>query len=197
MLRWFRRFLLMSVPVSVLFVCVWPVANAAYSTDLEQIPPHLREKVIKAAFIYNFAKFTTWPSAAFPGPEAPLRICALGTDSLQQALSLLEDKAIRGRKPEISQLLWPDEARLCHVLFVGAAAEARLQEILQLLDGLPVLTVSDMPDFARLGGVIGLETVQNKIRFKANIDAARNAGLSLSSKLLRLARLVKTDPNGG
>jgi hypothetical protein len=172
-------------------------ARADHERNLDQLPPQLREYLIKAAFVYNFARFTEWPAAAFQGPTSPLRLCLLGKDPFGQALDSIAGKKIKNRDIEVRHLLFVEEARACHVLFISESAKGRLAEVLQLLRDAPILTIGDMPDAARAGGIIGLEIVQKKVRFRVNLDNAQGAGLKMSSRLLDLAMIVRNEPDAG
>ena len=151
-----------------------------------------REYLLKAAFLYNFAKFTEWPAEAYADPSAPLRICVLGDGHLGRALLAIEGKQIKGRQVATAHLAKAEEAGTCQVLYIGPSEKERLPEILKGLDGRPVLTVTDMPYPDPInGGVINLKIVAEKIRFQIDKNVAEATGLDLSSKLLALAE-VKT-----
>lgn len=172
-------------------------ARADPGQGLENLPAPLREYLIKAAFLYNFARFTRWPSDAFQGASSPLRLCILGKDPFGPTLETIAKKKVAKRRIVISHLVWAEDAPECHVLFISASAHGRLGELFKLLDGKPVLTVSDEPGIVRSGSVIGLEIVDRKVRFRVNVDAAEGAGLKLSSRLLNLAIIVRNEPKAG
>ena len=151
----------------------------------------LREYLIKAAFLYNFAKFTEWPAEAYADTSAPLRICVLGDGHLGRALSAIEGKQIKGRQVATAHLAKAEDAATCQVLYIGPSEKERLPGILKGLDGRPVLTVTDIPDPDPNRGIINLKIVAEKIRFQIDKNVAEAAGLDLSSKLLALAE-VKT-----
>jgi hypothetical protein len=160
---------------------VWPSPLAA-AAELS------REYLIKAAFLYNFAKFTEWPETAFAHANAPLTICVVGRDPFGAALDSLNGKIIKGRTVAIFRLPDTAGAAACQVIFISESERERLATILRSLRGQPVLTVADMPDFARAGGIINLKTnPDERIRFDINVGIAQQAGLRLSSKLLSLA----------
>ncbi len=149
-----------------------------------------REYRIKAAFLYNVAKFTVWPAAAFADAKAPLRLCVLGEDPFHGALAALEGRTVKNRAIVASRLASTDSPEKCHLLFVSASEGKRVGTILESLRGMPVLAVGDTPRFARSGGIIRLETVENRVRFEINVEAAHHAKLKLDSRLLRLGRIV-------
>ena len=152
------------------------------------VPPVVsREYLIKAAILFNFTKFVEWPAAAFKGADAPLRICVIGDDPFGPALDALRGKTVRERRLTASRIADVAGAAQCHVLFVAASERARLPQILAAVGKRPILTVADMGRFADLGGIIALKETDHRSRIEINLGAARRAGVTLSSKLLRLA----------
>ena len=153
-------------------------------------PP--REYRIKAAFIYNFAKFTRWPAGSFADDEAPLDFCIYGEDPFGGALDAVAGKTIRGRRVVVRRIAAIEASAGCHLLFISDSEADHLTDILAAVGDRPVLTVADMPDFARAGGIISLTTNEDdNLRFEINTGTARRAGLKLSSKLLSLAEITK------
>ncbi len=165
------------------------ITSAAYSADRDR-ERLSREYLIKAAILFNLAKFATWPDSAFGTADAPVRICVLGRDPFGAALESLRDKQIGRRNLVITGIAELENAAACHVLFVSASEEDRLVPILDAVSGLPVLTVADIDKFASAGGIVGLTEVDDRSRLEVNIGAANRAGVKLSSKLLRLAETV-------
>jgi hypothetical protein len=155
------------------------------------------EREIKAAFLYNFAKFVEWPPGAFPEPASPVTLCVLGDDALGASLeTVVKGETLNDRRLVVRRLRDPQEARDCHVLFVSPA-ERRISQVLVSLRGAGVLTVGDGNDFLDQGGMIRLFLEQNRVRFDINLDAAERSRLKLSSKLLRLARTVNPQRREG
>ena len=157
----------------------------------------LPEYSVKAAFVYNFARFTEWPDTAFHDANSPLRLCVLGQDPFDGALGLIAGKTIGNRELLISYPIWADDAQGCHILFISESVDRHLSDIVAYLSGFPVLTIGDTPDIARSGGIIGLETIENRIRFRVNLDAAQRSGLRLSSRILDLATSVHSERLSG
>ena len=150
-----------------------------------------REYRIKAAFIYNFAKFTRWPAGSFSDDEASLDFCMYGEDRFGGAFDAVAGNTIRGRRVAVRRIATIEASAGCHLLFISASEAGRLTGILAVLSDRPVLTVADMPDFARAGGIINLKTTEeNRLRFEINTGTARRAGLRFSSKLLSLAEIT-------
>jgi hypothetical protein len=144
---------------------------------------------VKAAFIYNFVKFTEWP--ALPA-GAPIIVCVAGDDDIAAALvQTVGGRDISGHVLEV----WRHEAssswRACNVLFITGAEIRRSGGKLAEARPLPVLTVSDHGGFAQAGGIIELYVEGGRMRFAINVDAVKRSGLRLSSRLLGLARIVR------
>jgi hypothetical protein len=153
------------------------------------------EYLIKAGFIFNFAKFVEWPSAAFAQPDSPIVIGILGTDPFGAIIDqIVQDKKVGARGFVVKRLKWGADAkelRECKILFVGASEKAHIDELVQTVKGLPILTVGETPGFAERGGVIRFVLEDNRVRFEVNVEAARQADLTISSRLLTLARIIQ------
>jgi len=153
------------------------------------------EYLIKAGFIFNFAKFVEWPQTTFAQPDSPIVIGILGTDPFGAIIDqIVQDKKIGGRGFVVKRLKWgadPKDLKECKILFVGASERIHVDELVQIVRGLPILTVGETPGFAERGGVIRLVLEDNKVRFEVNVDAAHQAGLTISSRLLTLARIIQ------
>lgn len=148
-----------------------------------------REAALKAAFLYNFAKFTDWPSDRFRSPNDPIVFCVGATSKLRDALAVLPDKLVDTHPVRVTAIAEEASARSCHVLFVDDSLPPTLRRIAEsALYG--VLTVSDLPNFARMGGDIGFFFASNQLRFQINLETARRGGIGFSSKLLRLADVI-------
>ena len=150
-----------------------------------------KEYQIKAVFLFNFIQFVEWPAAVFPTPETPIRIGVFGDDPFGGALeTAVEGERVRGRPVVIIRAERLHDLLSCHAIFVCPSERAQVGPILNVLNGRPILTVGDSPDFARRGGVISFYLEGQKVRFEINRAAAGANGLKLSSQLLSLARLV-------
>ena len=149
------------------------------------------EYKIKAAYLYNFAKFVEWPAEMLADPSLPLSVCIYGKDPFGAALDSIKDKTVKGRKLVISRSSEINKLEGCHILFISPSEKNNLSVILKKLKDMHILTVSDMEGFASNGGMINLNKVENKIRLEINLDAAEISGLKMSSKLLKLAKIIK------
>lgn len=151
----------------------------------------VQEYQLKAAFLYNFAKFVDWPAPATDAME-PLVVVVFGRDPFGPVLeNALWGKTIHNRPLVVRRASRVEEVMPCHVLFVGAQERRRLPQALAAVEGAPVVTVSEIEDFLEQGGTVQFVRDGNKLRFEINLGAARRSGLSISSKLLNLARAVK------
>ena len=154
-------------------------AGAASSTP--SAPPAL-----KAAFLFNFAKFAEWPKDA-----APIALCVLHDAPAEEALArLVSGASIDGRAVVVPHDTPRERLPACHLLYVGQDSAA-LDALLTEVKGTPVLTVGNGEPFARQRGIVGLLVEGNRMRFAINADAAQRSGVRLSSKLLSLATLVQ------
>jgi hypothetical protein len=152
---------------------------------------------VKAAVLYNLAKFVSWPASAFAHPDAPFVICVLGTDPFGAKL----DDVVRGhrvshREVRAQRVSHPGDG--CHLLFVAQSEYRRLPDILEQSRGRRVLTVGEGEDFTTLGGMVGLRTKGNHVRFDINLAAATAEQLNVSARLLSLAtgtrRVAEEEP---
>lgn len=160
----------------------------AQAADAALPPP---EYQVKAVFLFNFAQFVEWPAAAFPDAKAPLVIGVVGSDPFGAYL----DNLVRGEKigehPMVVRRLGDgDNLAAAQVLFVGASDPVQAGRILARVKGRPVLTVGDAENFSRLGGLVRFVTENGKLRLRINASGAKDAGLTVSSKLLRWATIV-------
>ena len=150
----------------------------------------LSEAQIKAAYLYNFAKFVEWPVEALPA-DADLLLCVLGNNVLDGALQALD-----GRKAGEHVLRVESRSRndpnlnRCQLLFIGSSEQQHYLVTLKALRDVPVLTLSDIDDFAEKGGGISLLFRDNKVVFEVNLVPIRNARLHLPGQLLNIASYV-------
>ena len=146
---------------------------------------------VKAAYLFNFTRFVEWPEGALPLGE-PFRLCAIADTKTTAAITrTMQGEPVHGRPSETVTPRSVDEARACHMLFVGRSEMDASAPILAAVHDRPVLTISDGPQFMRHGGAIEFVLEDGRVRFDVNLDNARRAGLSISSRLLRVARSVE------
>lgn len=149
------------------------------------------EYQVKAAFLYNFAKFVEWPSSSFSDASAPFQICVFGRDPFGEELrNITSEKTVNGRKLEVHPGVDLLRARGCHILFIASSVETPASQIFAALRGASVLTVGDTKGFAEQGGMINFVLENERVQFEVNRKAAEEAGLKISSKLLSVAKFV-------
>lgn len=140
---------------------------------------------IKAAFLYNFTSFVTWPEDL--AGQTGFTLCVFGNDPFGNLLDKLAGKSVKNSKLVVRRLESLALLDECQLVFISEMSNDQLGAALAMLHTLPVLTVSDMHGFTELGGIIEFRIIDNKVRFDINIKAAESAGLRISSKLLSLA----------
>ena len=180
--RWFKRSTRAHFRgIFTLLLCLFLSAAGAQDSQLT-------ESKLKAAFLFNFAKFVEWPPAAFADANTPITFGVLGTNPFGDDLAaIVRDKTINNRSIVIKPLHSVTEATNCQVLFICASEKNKLTEIISSLGTASVLTVGDTEHFIETGGMINFVKEGNKMRFQINDTAAKRAGLKISSKLLSLA----------
>jgi hypothetical protein len=150
------------------------------------------EYEVKAAFLLNFARLIEWPGSAFGAPDAPLCIAVWGSDPFGGALdTLVKEENVAGRPIRTRRVSSTAEARGCQLLFVPAGQTAAFEGVRGELAGSPLVVVGEQNGFAEHTGAIGFYEEEGRIRFEVNRRLAEGAGVKLSSRLLRLARLVE------
>jgi hypothetical protein len=158
------------------------------ATGIRGEESQLSGRQLKAAFLFNFAKFTEWPATVFTEEISPVVIGILGENPFGEDLEkTLHGKFINKHPLVIKEFRSPQQATNCHVLFISPSEKGRLPEILEQLRGASVLTVGETNQFIQDGGMINFVMEGNKIRFQINNDEAVKAGLKISSRLLSLA----------
>lgn len=151
-------------------------------------PAAADEYQIKAAFLFNFARFAEWPSDAFGSADEPIVIGIVGWDPFGQRLDdTIAGKTAGGHPLQVKRFRRPEDVTSCHVLFVGKLKDADVHLLLSRTPG--VLTVSESEEFLDAGGVVRLALEDGTVRFHVNVEAAERSEIKLSSQLLKLARI--------
>lgn len=166
------------------------LAMAAQSLGLQSIT----EDQVKAAYLFNFAKFIEWPADAFPAADAPLNFCTLGHSPVVDDLdSSLRSKSVGDHTIVVKHLHAVEEIKACHLVFLAAGANEQEQKLIQSAKGAPLLLVSEIPGFNHAGGTIEFVLEDGRLLFEVNMKAAESAHLKISSKLLTMARVTPSD----
>ncbi|MGH8642925.1 MAG: YfiR family protein [Gammaproteobacteria bacterium] len=164
--------------------------------DLSAQTAPAREYQVKAVFLFHFAQFVDWPPHAFPDARAPLVIGVLGEDPFGAYMDeTVRDEKAHNRPLVVQRYRGVEDIETCHVLFISRSMADRSEQILTDLNGKNILTVGDTEGFALRGVMIRFIISENKIRFRINLEAAKAADLTISSKLLRPAEIVTTGKN--
>jgi hypothetical protein len=150
------------------------------------------EYQVKALYLLNFTKYVDWPAEAFAGADAPITIGVLGENHFGDDLkTAVEGKTVNGRAIVVQAFNKDSDWGKCHVLFISGSEKKRLGEILGKVKTLPVLTVGESDQFTQQGGIINFVKRDGKIRLEIDLNAARQAKLQISSKLLSVADTVR------
>jgi hypothetical protein len=150
----------------------------------------LREYEVKAAFLYNFAKFIDWPESVKPKETDKFIIGTLGDNVFGDDLQQIEGKQVSGARIVVRSYSDVRSASECHILFVCPSEKANLNSIFKTLEGKSILTVSDIEGFATNGGMIEFYLQDQRVHFEINRETAARAGLKINSQLLKLAKVV-------
>ncbi|MCK5878070.1 MAG: YfiR family protein [Candidatus Marithrix sp.] len=156
--------------------------------------PIIHEYQVKAKYLYSFTKFVAWPDKAFPSQDTRLSLCVLGENFFSRVLDLIVRK--HNKRDGVKYILdtrYPkiiEETKGCHVLYISDSEEYYRASILNYVASQPMLTVSDMSNFAIGGGMIQLYRRENKIRFIIDPQTIRDAGLEPHANLLRISEHV-------
>lgn len=149
-----------------------------------------REFKLKAAFMLNFSKFTTWPKEAAGQKGDTFNFCIIGVNPFGNALDGLESKKVGGRQVRLHFAKSIDEARNCNVLFISKSEKGNLRQLKQITDGRAILTISDIEGFSRNGGMFEFVSQGGRLSFVVNNQEVINNGLQVNASLLNLAAEV-------
>jgi uncharacterized protein DUF4154 len=192
MVRRTRVTTIVALAAIVASLCVGSIVGPAPSAAADR---GATEYQVKAVYLYNFARFVTWPDSAFVSPTSPLTLCVLGDDPFGAALDqALANETVGGRSLAARRIANADAAAACQVLFVNAGAASTHVALLRTLRDRPILTVGDDEAFPTAGGMVGFRLEEDTVHITVNQGALREAGLTMSSQLLRIARLVPERP---
>ena len=170
------------------FLLAVPSANIA-SGNSGLVERAVSEYEVKAAYIYNFAKFIDWPMNAFSTKGAPINIGIIGDNEFGALLeNIVKDKTVKEHAIQVHLIKWPADLHTCHMVYVGSSEQKRFRQIVDSLQGYPILTITEVEESSQAKGIMNLFVEGGKVQFEVNIALAEKAQLKISSKLLRLAR---------
>jgi hypothetical protein len=155
--------------------------------DPKEIP---LEYQVKSAFVFNFARFVSWPDGTFPTVDSPIIIGVLGRGEFLDALRhTIAGKTVEGRPLEVKKV--ESVETLAHVLVLSKSEAQAFPSLLKALRGKPVLTISEAASFLKHGGMVQLSVDDDQVRFTINREPIQKAGLSASSQMLQYAKKVR------
>ncbi len=188
------RFLRFSALLASLAGSLWAVAPAAPCTERAVTATPNDEYAVKAACLYNIARYTKWPAGAFDGERAPFVLGVLGTDPFGERLdATLAGKTLFGRDIVVRRFAAIEKVRDCHLLFVAEDGEKHLPELARTAHATSTLLVGDRIEAVDKGAAVALFVEQRKTRFAIQVDALKRAKLEAGSELLKLARIVRDE----
>lgn len=168
-------------------LCIW-VAVFSRAFVNQSYADSGSEAAVKTAFLYNFFKFIDWPADKVS--QASYQLCTSDNDQLGDSLLVLKSKVVGNKSLTIRRGVPVNDLKTCHLVFIGASQNTAA--ILRSLKALPIVTVSDQPNFIEQGGMISLVQVDNRLNFEINLFGVNEAGLHIGVQLLKLAKSVKT-----
>lgn len=175
-----------------IFLAIALLTGAEPALEAQQLKP--TEAQLKAAFLFNFGRYVTWPNIA----GDTFSICILGHDPFGSSLdSLVAGETLGGKPVAVRRIRGAQEASGCQIIFISSSEESHLQPTLAALSKSTALTVSDIPEFVQRGGMIEFVDDGNRVKFLVNLAQAKSAGLVLSSELLKVAKVVNTNVGPG
>ncbi|MCB1986615.1 MAG: YfiR family protein [Burkholderiales bacterium] len=173
------RFIAVYVKILLCFI------SAAYSPSMQA--NELSEHVLKSAFLFNFAGYTTWPD----NYGDSFNLCIYGKDPFGQTIdATLEGKKVNNQLIALHRINHINHLNQCQLVFISFSEIKNLNTILDSLKNSPVLTVADHPHADQKGVSINMEILEDKVTFTVDLDSTRKAGLRLSSQLLRFAKRI-------
>lgn len=150
------------------------------------------EYQVKAKYLYNFTRFVDWPDQTFSHSDTPYIIGILGEDPFGIDLDkTVEGKKIKGRSFIVKRFKQIDDLKFCHILYIGLTDQSKSIQVIEKIKGSNILTVGDIKNFAHNGGIINFITKDKKIRFEINVQAAKETGIHISSKLLKQSNIIE------
>jgi hypothetical protein len=181
------------IPCNFLKNCAFAVVlifSILYSSFAQKRPA--REQEIKAAFIYNFTRFIDWPPQAYSAVNAPFIIGVVGNDPVSASLAdLVKDEKLGNHIITVQRFSDLKQISQCNILFISAEEASRNNKLILSINRRGILTVSDVPDFSKWGGIVRFFKAENRLRLEINPIEAKAAELTISSKLLNISSIYK------
>lgn len=183
-----RRDLVRSILWGALSILVW---STAISCAGAAGPSPVTESQVRAAYLYNFAKFIEWPEQALSGPNAPILICVLNDVSFESTLrEVVSSRSIDGHPVLVAFIPTAADAHPCHILFISSSHNEQARSVIAALRSSGIVTVGETRGFLEEGGIISFALVDGRVQFQVNLKAATQSGLHISARLLGIATRV-------
>jgi hypothetical protein len=191
--------------VSNRYVRVWQCPTAVivilallHIPILQAQQPKVTEYQVKATYLYNFGRFVQWPPNVAATQDNSFAVCVLGQDPFGPTLdSTLAGETLDGKPVVVRRISRAQDVGDCRIMFISSTEENHLKQILAALERALVLTVSDMPDFSRRGGMIQFVLEGSRVRFEINLASTEAARLIVSAELLKVAATVRKNGQSG
>lgn len=178
----------MLISVKTIICTVIAALLCSFSVQVQAADPS--ETQVTAAMIFNFSKFVEWPADALSG-NVPLHICIAGSNPFNNSGDKYQGKISGGKMIKIRTVTSPQEVTGCNILYIDQSEQTELNSYLQQANQSPILTVSNIGQFASHNGIIGFFKQDDRLRFEINHEKAKRSRLTISSNMLKLARIVR------
>ena len=157
---------------------------------------NINKNDLKAAYLYKIIKFIEWPQNAFSEPNSTFKLCVVGENPFGTYFYGLMDQKIQGHTLHIEHRSTYEKLTECHMLYIAITEKPVIIKLIKQLQYLPILTISDSPNFVKNQGMIGFIVQQNRIGFEINLNAALSSHITIRAELLEVAHKVITSPEG-
>jgi YfiR/HmsC-like len=181
--------------IAFFFAGLWPLtlSLALLITKVSTLQADTnQEYTVKAALTLNFARFTEWPASALKPGDAQLNLCVLGDNVVQEAFLAIDQKKVGDHSLHIIYLSRLRNLQDCHALYISGLDKNTTIQLLAEIKAKPILTIGEDSTVVDYNGMVNLGIQEGKIDIQVNLDATRNAGLMVSSRVLKLATIVKS-----
>ena len=153
-----------------------------------------KEYYLKAAFLYNFARLIDWPDNAFKSTKSQIHLCLIGNNPFGQALKTINGKKVKDRELIIDTNISLQQIPQCQILFIGSDKKHTIEQILARSEHFPILTVSEKQGFTQQNGHVRFIVTRGEtLSLEINLDSVNKANLKMSSRILTLATIVKSE----
>jgi len=174
--------------IAALTAALLLAAPAVRAADLSALAEHQ----IKALYLFNFTRYVEWPADSFSTVGDPFTIAIFASPEISEDLrEITRGKRVNGREILVQSFDEDGIAKGCQMIFVGDMDTSRVALVLHQAESAATLTVGEADDFATRGGIVNFVRRDNNVRLEINLDAARNARLVISAKLLAVAGIVR------